>query len=103
MATYAHKREIEAGCLALRRGVWATTMRRFRCDVTISPEAEHQSWGWPLEEQVNYKQPPQGASHLSHLVSAGRYHAALFFTRWTARLHSGMCVDTIAYIRQGEP
>ena len=44
MATYAHKRKIEAGCLALRRGVRATTMRRFRCDVTIGPEAEHQSW-----------------------------------------------------------
>ncbi|HEY5867917.1 MAG TPA: hypothetical protein VI542_20555 [Candidatus Tectomicrobia bacterium] len=44
MATYAHKRKIEAGCLALRRGVWVTTMRRFRCDMTISPEAEHQSW-----------------------------------------------------------
>ena len=54
-----------------------------------------------MDEQVNYKHPPQATSHLSHLASQERDHAA--FSLWATRLHSRMCADTIAYSRQAEP
>ncbi|HEY5866830.1 MAG TPA: hypothetical protein VI542_14990 [Candidatus Tectomicrobia bacterium] len=41
IATHADERHIEAGHLALGRGVRDTAVRRFRCDVTIGPKAEN--------------------------------------------------------------